>query len=426
MSNIPPVKGTRDFYPDQKAFQRWMYDHIRTVSERFGYQEYDGPFLERLELYAAKSGEELVKEQSFIFPDRGGEMIALRPELTPSLARMLATRGKSMVRPIRWWSFGPFWRYERPQKGRSREFFQWNIDLLGVDSPQADAEIVVIAAVFFQAIGLTAKDVRIKVNNRRLADEQLGRLGIPLERRQGVFRLIDRRSKLSPQEWASYAEEIGLGQEQIVGLKELLQDRTAWREFNELREFFDAVEYMGASDYVEYDPVVIRGLDYYTGNVFEAYDMEGEERAILGGGRYDDLVADIGGDPLPGVGFAMGDVVIGLVLDKCGVQPDLRANPSDVFIPTFDERSRSETLRLAAELRGSGLRVEWFPEIVRLPKQFRYADRQGIPLAVILGPDEIRLEQVTIKDLRTGDQTTVPRNKVKERVRTLLESHVET
>lgn len=426
MSAIAPVKGTRDFYPDQKAFQRWMYDHIRVVSEEFGYQEYEGPFLERLELYAAKSGDELVQEQSFVFPDRGGEMIALRPELTPSLARMLATRSKSMARPIRWWSFGPFWRYEQPQKGRSREFFQWNIDLLGVDSPQADAEIVVVAAAFFEALGLSAKDVRIKVNNRRLADKQLDELGVPPEQRQQVFRLIDRRSKLSPQEWEAYAKEVGLNREQITGLEDLLNNVEAWREFAELKEFFDAVEQMGASDYVEYDPVVIRGLDYYTGNVFEAYDAVGEERAILGGGRYDDLVADIGGDPLPGVGFAMGDVVIGIVLDKSGIRPDLRANPADVFIPTFDESSRGEALRLAAELRTAGLRVEWYPEIARLPKQFKYADRQGIPLAVILGPDEMKLDQVAVKDLRTGKQTTVPRNEAIEQVRKLLDLRGDT
>jgi histidyl-tRNA synthetase len=421
MSSIAPVKGTRDFYPDQKAFQRWMYDHIQLVSEKFGYQEYEGPFLERLELYAAKSGDELVQEQSFVFPDRGGEMIALRPELTPSLARMLATRSRSMARPIRWWSYGPFWRYERPQKGRSREFFQWNIDLLGVDSPQADAEIVVVAAVFFEALGLSAKDVRIKINNRRLADHQLDELSVPPEQRQQVFRLIDRRSKLRPQAWQAYAKEVGLDRAQITDLEDLLKNLEAWREFDELKEFFDAVDQMGASDYVEYDPVVIRGLDYYTGNVFEAYDTAGEERAILGGGRYDDLVADIGGDPLPGVGFAMGDVVIGIVLDKCGVQPDLRVNPADVFIPTFDEESRGETLRLAAELRAAGLRVEWYPEISRLPKQFRYADRQGIPLAVILGPDEIKLDQVAIKDLRTGEQTTVLRSEAIEEVRKLLD-----
>jgi histidyl-tRNA synthetase len=420
MSPIAPVKGTRDFYPDQKAFQRWIYSQIRAVSEKFGYQEYDGPFLERLELYAAKSGEELVKEQSFIFPDRGGEMIALRPELTPSLARMLATRSKSMPLPIRWWSYGPFWRYERPQKGRSREFFQWNIDLLGIDSPQADAEIVVIAAEFFKAIGITAEDVRIKVNNRRLADSQLSTLEIPPEQRQAVFRLIDRRSKLSPEEWLDAATAIDLDQGQILGLRDLLNDRQAWRQFDELKAFFEAVEQMGGMDYVEYDPVVIRGLDYYTGTVFEAYDARGEERAILGGGRYDDLVADVGGDPLPGVGFAMGDVVLGLVVQKTTTLPDLRANPADIFIPTFDESGRGEVLRLASELRDAGLRVEWYPEIARIPKQFKYADRQGIPLAAILGPDEIELGQVAIKDLRTGEQTSVPRGEVVEGVKRLL------
>jgi histidyl-tRNA synthetase len=225
---------------------------------------------------------------------------------------------------------------------------------------------------------------------------------------------------LSQQDWEAYAGEIGLTKEQVADLKNLLNDRTAWTEFDELKEFFDAVEQMGAANYVEYDPIVIRGLDYYTGNVFEAYDVGVEERAILGGGRYDDLVADVGGDPLPGVGFAMGDVVIGLVLEKCGVQPDLRANPAEVFIPTFDESSRGEALRLASELRGAGLRVEWFPEIARLPKQFKYADRQGIPVAVILGPDEIKLDQVAIKDLRTGTQTTVPRDEAVDKVKDML------
>ena len=167
MTAIASVKGTRDFYPEDMAFQRWLYASIRAVSEQFGYQEYDGPFLERVELYAARSGDELVREQSFVFPDRSGELIALRPELTPSLARMIAARSKVLPRPIRWWSFGPFWRYEQPQRGRSREFFQWNIDLLGVNSPEADAEIAAIAAAFLRRVGLGPDAVRIFINNRR-------------------------------------------------------------------------------------------------------------------------------------------------------------------------------------------------------------------------------------------------------------------
>jgi histidyl-tRNA synthetase len=421
MTSVSPVKGTRDFYPDEMAFRRWLYEKIREVSEKFGYQEFDGPFLERLELYASKSGEELVQEQSFVFPDRSGEMIALRPELTPTLARMLAMRSKSLFRPIRWWSYGPFWRYERPQKGRSREFFQWNIDLLGVNNPQADAEIATIAGEFFRAVGLSPADVRIKINNRRLADAQLQSISIPIEQHPIVFRLIDRQAKMTPQAWDEYAAEIGLDQNQITGLRDLLEDRQSWRQFDELIGFFEAVETMGTGDYMEYDPTVIRGLDYYTGTVFEAYDAAGEERAILGGGRYDNLVADVGGAPLSGVGFAMGDVVTSLVLEKYGARPELRSNPADVFIPTFDETCRAEALLLASELRSNGLRVEWYPEVSRLSKQFKYADRQGIPLAAIIGPDEIKSSQVAIKDLRSGEQVTVPREEILPRILEKLE-----
>jgi histidyl-tRNA synthetase len=425
MTAIAPVKGTRDFYPQDMAFRRWLYEKIQTVSEQFGYQEFEGPFLERLALYAAKSGEELVKEQSFVFPDRGGDMVALRPELTPTLARMVATRSQELVRPIRWWSFGPFWRYERPQRGRAREFFQWNIDLLGVDSPQADAEIASIAAQFFRAVGLSEDKVRIKINDRRLVDIQLESIGIPMQLRPSVFRLIDRKEKLNASEWKGFAQEIGLDDGQFSGLAELLENRDAWRDSSELVEFFEAVSMMGVSDYMEYDPTVIRGLDYYTGTVFEARDAEGDTRAILGGGRYDDLVADVGGDPVPGVGFAMGDVVIGLMINESGSNPQLRPNPADVFLPTFDEGTRDEALKLAAELREFGVRVEWYPEIARLPKQLKYADRQSIPLAVLLGPAEIQSGEVTIKDLITGEQSTVRRAETAEWIMNRLQKSLD-
>ncbi len=175
---IRPVKGTRDFYPEEMAFRTWLYGQMKAVSQKFGYQEYEAPILESLELYAAKSGEELVKEQSFVFPDRGGDTIALRPELTPSLARMVAQKQRELPKPIRWWSFGPFWRYERPQKGRTREFFQWNIDLIGVNSPYADAELVAIGAEFFKSVGLSAQQIVIKVNDRKLMKEQIAPLGV--------------------------------------------------------------------------------------------------------------------------------------------------------------------------------------------------------------------------------------------------------
>jgi histidyl-tRNA synthetase len=420
MPGIRSVKGTRDFYPEEMAFQRWLYNRICTASEQFGYQEFDGPFLERLDLYAAKSGEELVKEQSFVFPDRSGEMIALRPELTPSLARMVAARSASLSRPIRWWSYGPFWRYERPQKGRSREFFQWNIDLLGVDTPQADAEIASIAACFFREVGLSPKAIRIAVNNRRLMDSKLEAIDIPPSLRSSVFRLIDRKCKMDSVSWADYAQEIGLSAAQFSSLKSILDNKDAWRDSDELIAFFESINMIGTSEYFEYDPTVIRGLDYYTGTVFEARDASGEERAILGGGRYDNLVADVGGDPIPGVGFAMGDVVLAIVLEKYSAYPSLPTNPAQVFAPIFDEDCLAETLMLATELRSLGFRVEWYPEVARLQKQLKYADRQGIPLAVILGPDEIRTNVVAVKDLRTGEQSTVSREQLAEKILSLL------
>ena len=294
-SSILPVKGTRDFYPEDMAVRTWLYNKIRKVSESFGYQEYEGPILESIDLYAAKSGEELVKEQSYVFPDRDGDLIALRPELTPTLARMVAKRQRELIYPLRWWSFGPFWRYERPQKGRTREFFQWNIDLIGVVSPQADAEIVAIVAAFFQEVGLSPTEVSILVNNRKLMDVELAALGIPVENRHLIYRLIDRRDKMQEAEWESYASELGLSKRQIGGIKSLLTNFDLWKKSPELVQFFGAIEANGIKDYVRYEPGIIRGLDYYTGTVFEAVELEGDfRRSILGGGRYDNLLEAVG------------------------------------------------------------------------------------------------------------------------------------
>jgi histidyl-tRNA synthetase len=420
MATIQPVKGTRDFYPEDLAFRRWLYEHIRSVSESYGYQEFDGPFLERLELYAAKASEELVKEQAFVFADRGGDMVALRPELTLSLARMVAEKSKSLPRPIRWWSFGPFWRYERPQKGRSREFFQWNIDLVGVDSPQADAEMASIGASFFRAIGLGPEVIRILINDRRLAEKQLDRIGIPARLWPEVFRLVDRRDKLSPSAWSAHALEIGLDAGQFSSLQHILEDTEAWRTSPELIAFFDAAEALGVSEYLAYDPTVIRGLDYYTGTVFEARDAAGEHRAILGGGRYDNLVADVGGDRMPGTGFAMGDVVVGLVLASAAARPTIRTSPSVVLVTNFDPTTQQVSLILCQELRAAGLQAEWFPEPGRIPRQLKYADRLGIPVAAILGPDEVQAGSLTLKHLPSGRQITCPQGEAVLRIRELI------
>jgi len=419
---IKSVKGTRDFYPVEKGILAWFYATIREVSEQFGYQEYDGPYLETIELYAAKSGEELVKEQSFVFEDRGGNPITLRPELTPTLVRMVAQRQHQLVFPLRWWSFGPFWRYERPQKGRSREFFQWNIDLIGVGTPEADAELTAVIATFFKKIGLTPQDVSILVNNRRLMDGELKTLGIPLSHRPEVYRLVDRRDKLSASDWQQYAQEVGLNAAQISGLKTILENTDLWQKSEELRRFFLALQALGVSEYVRYAPEVIRGLDYYTGTVFEAYDRKGIiPRSILGGGRYDNLMADVGGETLPGVGFAMGDMVVMLVLGKLGLIPkNIGLTPAPIFVTVFNQEHLLDSFKLASEIRQSGFYVSCYPLEDKLSKQFKYADRIGARVALVLGPDEIQTSQVTIKDLLTRDQHTIPRGHVIEAIEDLL------
>lgn len=416
---IRPIKGTRDFYPADMAFRTWLYGQMKAASQKFGYQEYEAPLLESLELYAAKSGEELVKEQAFVFNDRGGDQVTLRPELTPSLARMVAQKQRELPKPIRWWSFGPFWRYERPQKGRTREFFQWNIDLLGINSPYADAELVAVGVEFFKSVGFTPQQIVIKVNSRKLMEAQIKALGVAAV--DGVYRLIDKLDKLPADKWRAYGiEDIGLSADQMERLSALLNNAELWQQSDELTAFFAAIDELGVRDYVEFDASVIRGLAYYTGVVFEARDRSGEFRAILGGGRYDNLVADVGGEPLGGIGFAMGDVVIGLVIEQYGLKPTLRPAPANVIVTVFDKALLKVSARVAAQLRSGGVNTELFPEAAKLDRQLKYANAQSIPVAVIIGPDEAAQARATVRDLRTGAQQVVAQDQLVTTVKNLL------
>lgn len=420
-NKINPVKGTREFYPEQMALRNFIYEKVRDASRAFGYQEYDGPFIEPIDLYAAKSGEELVKKQSFTFQDRGGDFVTLRPELTPSLARMIAAKQGELTYPVRWWSFGPFWRYEQPQKGRSREFFQWNIDMLGVDSPEADAELIAVAVTFLRSVGLSPQLALIYVNNRRLMDSEFDALGIAAEKRLEVSNLVDRRSKMEPANWEAYALELGLTQQQLDGLKGILGNFELWKKSDELTRLFAALQALGVKEYVKFDPNIMRGLLYYTGTVFEAFEMSGSlKRAIFGGGRYDNLLAEVGGHPLAGVGFAMGDVVLGIILQENGLVPEFIPAPADVLVTVFDESLWMKSFELTAQLRGAGLRAMVFPEPAKLQKQFKFADKMKIKIALTVGPDEAANDLVAVKNLVNGEQVTVKREAVVESIRKIL------
>jgi histidyl-tRNA synthetase len=420
-SKIQAVKGTREFYPEQMALRNFIYEKVRGASQAFGYQEWDAPFIETIDLYAAKSGEELVKKQSFTFEDRGGDFVTLRPELTPSLARMIAAKQNELTYPVRWWSFGPFWRYEQPQKGRSREFFQWNIDMLGVNSPEADAELIAVGATFLRSVGLTPERAVIYVNNRRLMDSEFDALGIAAEKRLDVSNLVDRRTKMEPAKWDTYALELGLNQKQLDGLKEILGNFELWKKSDELVRLFAALEALGVQEYVKFDPNIMRGLLYYTGTVFEAFETSGSvKRAILGGGRYDNLLVDVGGQPLSGVGFAMGDVVAGIILQEAGLLPEFIPSPASILVTVFDESMLMKSLELAAQLRKAGLNVMVFPEPVKLQKQFKFADKMKIRIALTIGPDEAANSQVAAKNLMTGEQVVINRESILDEVRKLL------
>ncbi len=421
---IQPVQGTRDFYPEDMAIRTWLYSTMRSVAESFGYQEYEAPLIESLELYAAKSGEELVEKQSYVLTDREGQRITLRPELTPSLARMIAQRQQQLTFPVRWWSFGPFWRHERTQKGRKREFFQWNVDMLGPVSPEADAENVAVLATFFRRVGLIPSYVAILVGNRQLLDSQLEAFGVGKALRPAVLAWLDRRGKMTATAWEEDGADVGLASAQLASIKAMLDDRELWRQSPELVRFFAAADALGISDYVRFDASIVRGLLYYTGTVFEAWEVGGDiKRSILGGGRYDNLLADVGGAPLPAVGFAMGDVVITLLLEKYGLLPkDLSSQPAAVLVTVFDQERLLAAYRIASELRGAGIPTATYPEAVKLPRQFKYADKIGARVTLVIGPDEAASNQVTIKDLASGSQQTVGQADAVAAVRRILES----
>lgn len=422
-NQIQTVKGTREFYPEDMAVRKWLYGLVEQVSNSFGYQEYDGPFIEKIDLYAAKSGEELVKEQAFVFADRGGDLVTLRPELTPSLARMVAAKQNELVFPLRWWSFGNFWRYEKPQKGRTREFFQWNIDLIGVDSLEADAEIIAICATFLQKAGITPEQIKIKVNHRKLMESKLAESGIPLEKKKDIFHLIDRADKISREEWQKAGFDLGMSLNQVQILNDLINNQELWKESAELVRIFTALDYYGVADFVSFDPRIIRGLDYYTGMVFEAWDVGGDGRAVLGGGHYDNLVADVGGSPLAGVGFAMGDVMITLLLKKYGVVPESNPFQDATLVTTFDEERIPATISFTARLREQGLKVLSYPEPAKLQKQFKFADKLGVRIVAVLGPEEINAGNVSLKDLVEHTQVTVPQEMAGLVIRGLLAPH---
>ncbi len=412
--NLQPPKGFRDFYPEKMAIRNWLIKKMEEVSQRYGYQQYEGPSLEPLSLYAAKSGKELVEKQTFVLKDKGGKILALRPELTPTLARMVTNKSKELIFPLRWFSVGPRWRYEKPQKGRFREFLQWDIDFIGSNNLKADAEIIAIGVEFLKSVGLSSKEVVIKISSRQFLEKELKNLNIPVKKMNDLFKIIDKKDKMRDKDWQEYLKDIGLNSKQIKALLKILQEKD-FSKSADLKELFANLQNYGIKDYVEFDPTIVRGLDYYTGIVFEACDRQKEFRSILGGGRYDNLLEIIGGQKeVSGVGFAAGDAVILELLEKLKKTPQDLTNNAQVLVTLFDESLFKESLNICQRLQKAGFKTELYLQADKLDKQLKYADKKNIPLVIILGPNEIKKKEVTVKNLLTRQQKTISLDKIEQ------------
>lgn len=405
-AKIQPVTGTRDFYPDKMRWRNWLFDTCRRVSTLYGYEEFDGPFVEYLELYAAKSGEELVNEQTYIFDSRGGEKLAIRPEMTPTLARMVAAKQNELRKPIRWFTIPNVWRYEKPQRGRKREFYQYNIDLLGVDTMDAEAEILAVVVEIMQALGLAKGEFVIRLNNRYYLEDLLHHLEIDITLKDAVYREVDRMEKLKPEVWRTNLLTAGLSEEQVASLESALKSKD-FGDFPALKELWEKLAQYDILDYVEFDPGIVRGLLYYTGTVFEVWDATKRfNRAIMGGGRYDNLITALGGQPLSAVGIAFSDVTIEEMLTQQGKQPDL-PRELDVYVAQYSAAQKAAAIGIAAQLRAAGLRTELNILDVTLDKQLKAASTNGARYAVIVAPSELERGEVNLKDLRQREQRTV-------------------
>ena len=419
-------KGTRDFYPAEMAVRRRIESAWREASVAFGFDEIDGPTFEHLELYTAKSGEGIVSEL-FSFRRAGGsDDYALRPEFTPTLARMAAARAAQLPVPIKWFAVPSFFRAERPQRGRLREFFQWNVDLLGVEGPAIDAEVIGVAVGALARLGLGPADVRVKISHRVAAARLVRALGVAEESVAAAFELLDRRDKMPPEEFTKRAAALGLGGDSLSRFESAVRTRVQIAdgigalaaaagipaaELAELEALREALVAAGLGKWCEFDLGIVRGLAYYTGTVFEVHEASGGERAIAGGGRYDGLVELFGGPKTPAIGFGMGDVVLGLVLADRGLLPkdgtELLPRPDAFVISAGDPAADAELPRLVARLRAGGLHVRHSYKATRnVGKLLADASKQRSRFAVILGA-ELAEGRVQLKDLASGEQRQV-------------------
>ena len=416
------LPGFRDFYPEQLATRNYLTGVWRDVARRYGFVEYDGPPLEPLDLYTKKSGDEIVG-QLYAFTDKGGREVALRPEMTPTLARMVAAKANALRKPIRWFSIPQLFRYERQQRGRLREHFQLNVDIVGEASVAADAELLAVAIDVMRAVGLTSRDVRARVSDRRLLTAVLAHVGIPTDSHAAVFAAIDKAGREprdvtldkierivgSSEVRTSIARVLDSSRDFDALAKEFGNSPGVAAELTGMREYLRFLDALGVGDWVDFDLSIVRGLAYYTGKVFELFDAKGELRAICGGGRYDDLLSTIGDVDLPALGFGMGDVVLADLLQSRNLLPDPML-ATEFWVAGEDDSLLAEVMSVAGRIRARNRSVEYSLKSQALARQLKTASSAGVRSVVLVRRDAFAEGNVTVKTLADGSERNVPIN----------------
>lgn len=392
------LPGFRDFYPDECAARNYVFDAWRRVARRYGFVEYEGPILEPTDLYRKKSGEEIVN-QLFCFTDKGDRDVSMRPELTPTLARMAAARQRDFRKPLRWFSIGQFFRYERHQKGRGREFFQFNCDILGEDSVTADAELMALSIDLMREFGFTSDDFRIRVSDRNAWVQFATENGVTEENLNAFLQAIDKMERAPEDKTDAALQAVGIS---LAAVKEFIGSGA--EASKDLQAVFENLSARGLEDFVEVDLGIVRGLAYYTGPVFEVFDIGKGMRAVAGGGRYDQLVELIGGVAMPACGFAMGDMVITDLIRESEAPAallEIAINSDrdiDVFVVLADSEKSDACMQVAQSLRESGRRVQFSLADAKVGKQFQAAEQAGAKFAVVVGSEFPDLSLKTLAD----------------------------
>jgi histidyl-tRNA synthetase len=414
-----PYKGARDFYPPDKRLQKYMFSKWREVAERFGYEEYDAPILEPLEIYLAKTGEEIVNEQTYAFEDRGGRKVVIRPEMTPTVSRMVAAQRQELAYPLRWYSIPNLWRYERPQRGRLREHWQLNVDIFGVAGIGAEYEIITLVDAMFKAYGASREMYEIRLNSRQLMDRALGEyLGLDEQEAHDISKLIDRMAKLERGKFIAAVDAVLSAQHREAGVTEKLLSLLDTKELTklpaelkkhastrELQEMLNMLSDAGIKN-ARFDITLMRGFDYYTDIVFEVFDTHPDNsRSMLGGGRYDGLVGLFGVAPVPTVGFGWGDVTLANFLELHHLIPELRPEVDAYVVLVGDVAAAAQ--KPISELREKGINVAADLTGRKLGDQLKVADKKGLAYALVIGEDEIKSGKYKLKDMKTGDEQTL-------------------